>query len=87
MCACPGRGAARPHRGTARAGDGSVAGELLVGVCHIGVVDGDSMSVPPVLFAFIAATARSATRWRHRFRRGPLEHALDLATRPARHVR
>ncbi|MFG2636370.1 hypothetical protein ACGFX8_21230 [Streptomyces sp. NPDC048362] len=59
---------------------------LLVGVCHIGVVDGDSMSVPPVLFAFIAATARSATE-RHRFRRGPLEQALDLATRPARHVR
>ncbi|MBP5872433.1 DUF418 domain-containing protein [Streptomyces sp. LBUM 1486] len=28
-----------------------------------------------------------AALWIRRFRRGPLEHLLDLATRPARHIR
>jgi uncharacterized membrane protein YeiB len=45
------------------------------------------MSGLPALLAFIAATTLLATAWTRHFRRGPLEHLLHTATRPARYVR
>ncbi|WP_432018036.1 DUF418 domain-containing protein [Streptomyces sp. 1222.5] len=60
---------------------------LLLDVWYVPAVDGDGMSELPVLLAFVAAAALLATLWTHRFRRGPLEHAMYTATRLARHVR
>ncbi|MFJ3337488.1 DUF418 domain-containing protein [Streptomyces sp. NPDC086766] len=56
-------------------------------VWHVKAVGTDTMSALPVLLAFIASATLLATAWTRRFRRGPLEHLLHLATGPARHVR
>jgi uncharacterized membrane protein YeiB len=60
---------------------------LLVDVWDIAVVDADTMAALPVLPAFVAAAVLLALAWKRHFRRGPLEYALYLATRPARLVR
>ncbi|WP_093698594.1 DUF418 domain-containing protein [Streptomyces sp. 2231.1] len=60
---------------------------LLLDVWYVPAIDGDGMSALPVLLGFVAAAALVATLWTHRFRRGPLEHAVYTATRLARHVR
>ncbi|MCS0603104.1 DUF418 domain-containing protein [Streptomyces sp. LP11] len=59
---------------------------LLTDVWYVPVADDDTMSALPVLLGFIGAALLGATVWTHRFRRGPLEHLLHLATRPARHL-
>ncbi|MFF8940707.1 DUF418 domain-containing protein [Streptomyces sp. NPDC014864] len=60
---------------------------FLADVWHVPAVEDDTMSALPVLFAFIASATLLATAWTGRFRRGPLEHLLHIATGPARHVR
>ncbi|MFJ3306623.1 DUF418 domain-containing protein [Streptomyces sp. NPDC086549] len=56
-------------------------------VWYVALVDDESMNALPVLLGFITASALLATVWTRLFRRGPLEHLLHIATRPARHVR
>ncbi|MDV9170850.1 DUF418 domain-containing protein [Streptomyces sp. W16] len=60
---------------------------LLTDVRHVAAVEDETMSGLPALLAFIAATMLLATAWTRHFRRGPLEHLLHTATRPARHIR
>ncbi|MFD7706005.1 DUF418 domain-containing protein [Streptomyces sp. NPDC059785] len=60
---------------------------LFTEVTYVAVVDGDTMASLPVLLAFVAAAVLLARVWTRRFRRGPLEQLLHLATRPAKHVR
>ncbi|WP_073945955.1 DUF418 domain-containing protein [Streptomyces kebangsaanensis] len=59
---------------------------LFADVWEVPAIADDTMSALPVLLAFVAAATLLATAWTHRFRRGPLEHVLHVATRPARHV-
>lgn len=59
---------------------------LLTEVWYVPVVEDDGMAALPVLIAFIAVAMLLATAWLRVFRRGPLEHALSIATRPARYV-
>ncbi|MFJ5306758.1 DUF418 domain-containing protein [Streptomyces sp. NPDC088350] len=60
---------------------------LLTDVWHVAAVEDDTMAGLPVLLAVMAAALLSATAWTRHFRRGPLEHLLYTATRPARHVK
>ena len=60
---------------------------LLTDVWPVSAVEDETMSGLPALLAFIAATTLLATAWTRHFRRGPLEHLLHTATRPARYVR
>ncbi|MFI6460559.1 DUF418 domain-containing protein [Streptomyces sp. NPDC050538] len=60
---------------------------LLTDVWHVAAVEDETMSGLPVLLAFIAAVMLLATAWTRHFRRGPLEHLLHAATRPARRVK
>jgi uncharacterized membrane protein YeiB len=55
-------------------------------VWYVAAVEGDTMSALLVLLGFIAAAMLLATVWTRLFRRGPLEHLLHLAARPARHI-
>ncbi len=55
-------------------------------VWYVPAVDSDAMSALPVLVGFAAAATLLATLWTRRFRRGPLEQALHLATGAARYV-
>ncbi|QUQ65706.1 hypothetical protein JJ691_34300 [Kutzneria sp. CA-103260] len=57
---------------------------LAIGALGIEDLPGPSVGV---LFGFILVTALAATLWQRLFRRGPLEHLLNLATRPAQLVR
>ncbi|MEV6742327.1 DUF418 domain-containing protein [Streptomyces sp. NPDC051104] len=56
-------------------------------VWHVAAIEDETMSALPVLAGFIAAATLLATAWTRRFRRGPLEHLLHIATRPARHIK
>ncbi|MGK9462133.1 DUF418 domain-containing protein [Streptomyces sp. G6] len=56
-------------------------------VWYVPAIEGETLSALPVILSFIAAAALLATVWTQLFRRGPLEHLLHLATRPAQHVR
>ncbi|MEU6091429.1 DUF418 domain-containing protein [Streptomyces sp. NPDC047085] len=56
-------------------------------VWYAPAIEGDSESALPVLLGFVAAAMLLATAGTRRFRRGPLECLLHLATRPARHIR
>ncbi|WP_030177956.1 DUF418 domain-containing protein [Streptomyces sp. NRRL S-813] len=60
---------------------------LLADVWHVAVIEDGTMNGLPVLLGFVAAATLVATVWTRRFRRGPLEHLLHLATLPARHIR
>ncbi|MEV5533793.1 DUF418 domain-containing protein [Streptomyces prunicolor] len=60
---------------------------LLTDVWPVAAVEDETMSGLPALLAFIAAAMLLATAWTRHFRRGPLEHLLHTATRPARYVR
>ncbi|WP_262056477.1 DUF418 domain-containing protein [Streptomyces sp. STR69] len=60
---------------------------LLTDAWHMAAVEDETMSGLPVLLAFIAAALLLATVWTRHFRRGPLEHRLHAATRPARHIK
>lgn len=60
---------------------------LLTDVWHVAAVEDETMSGLPVLLAFVAAAMLLATAWTRHFRRGPLEHLLHTATRPARHIK
>ena len=60
---------------------------LLTDVWHMAAVEDETMSGLPVLLAFIAAAMLLATAWTRHFRRGPLEHLLHAATRPARRIK
>ncbi|MEW2256940.1 DUF418 domain-containing protein [Streptomyces sp. NPDC047869] len=51
-------------------------------VWYVAAVGGETRSALPVLLGFIAAAMLLAVVWTRRFRRGPLEHALHLATQP-----
>ncbi|MGW9135491.1 DUF418 domain-containing protein [Streptomyces sp. NPDC055681] len=55
-------------------------------VWYVAAIEGETLSALPVLLGFIAAATLLATVWIRRFRRGPLEHLLHVATRPARHI-
>ncbi|MFE1753144.1 DUF418 domain-containing protein [Streptomyces anandii] len=55
-------------------------------VWYVPAVGGDGLSALTVLFSFIATAMVLATLWTRWFRRGPLEHLLHAATRPAEHV-
>ncbi|MGX4688436.1 DUF418 domain-containing protein [Streptomyces sp. JNUCC 63] len=55
-------------------------------VLHVAAIEADTMAALPVLLAFIAAATLLATTWTRRFRRGPLEHVLHIATRPAQRI-
>ena len=59
---------------------------LLTDVWPVAAVEDETMSGLPALLAFIAAAMLLATAWTRHFRRGPLEHLLHTATRPARHI-
>ncbi|PWI12547.1 hypothetical protein DIZ27_01515 [Streptomyces sp. NWU339] len=56
-------------------------------VWYVAAIEADTMNALPVLLGFIAAATLLAAVWTRLFRRGPLEHLLHLAGRPARHVR
>ncbi|MEU6577929.1 DUF418 domain-containing protein, partial [Streptomyces sp. NPDC046805] len=56
-------------------------------VWYVPAVDSGTLSALPVLLGFIAAAALLAMVWGRRYRRGPLEHLLHVATQPARHVK
>ncbi|MFE9628814.1 DUF418 domain-containing protein [Streptomyces sp. NPDC006527] len=60
---------------------------FFVDVWYVAAIEGETMSALPVLLAFIAGAMLLAAVWTRFFRRGPLEHLLDIATRPARHIR
>ncbi|MGY0492800.1 DUF418 domain-containing protein [Streptomyces sp. WG-D5] len=60
---------------------------LLTDVRYVPAVEGETMAALPVLLAFIAGAALFAVLWTRRFRRGPLEQLLHVATLPTRHVR
>ncbi|MDH6222011.1 DUF418 domain-containing protein [Streptomyces pseudovenezuelae] len=64
-----------------------VAFWFLTDVWYLAAVEDETMSGLPALLAFIAATVLLATVWTGHFRRGPLEHLLHMATRPARHIK
>jgi uncharacterized membrane protein YeiB len=55
-------------------------------VWEVPAIEDDSLSALPVLLAFIVAATLLAALWTRRFRRGPLEYVLHVATRPARRV-
>ncbi|MGW7408636.1 DUF418 domain-containing protein [Streptomyces sp. NPDC054833] len=56
-------------------------------VWYVAAVQDDTMAALPALLAFIGAAALLATVWTRLFRRGPFEHLLHLATRPAQHIK
>ncbi|MFD8376309.1 DUF418 domain-containing protein [Streptomyces sp. NPDC059688] len=56
-------------------------------VWYVAAVDEDTMAALPALLSFIAAAMLLAVVWTRRFRRGPLEQALHLATQPAWTIR
>jgi uncharacterized membrane protein YeiB len=60
---------------------------FFVDVWYVAAIEGETMFALPVLLAFIAGAMLLAAVWTRFFRRGPLEHLLDIATRPARHIR
>jgi uncharacterized membrane protein YeiB len=55
-------------------------------VWYVPAIDGETLSALPVLLGFIAAAMLLATAWTRRFRRGPLEQLLHIATRAARNI-
>jgi uncharacterized membrane protein YeiB len=59
---------------------------LLIDVWYVAAVEDETMSGLSALLAFVVATMLLATAWTRHFRRGPLEHLLHTATRPARHI-
>ncbi|MEU1592620.1 DUF418 domain-containing protein [Streptomyces sp. NPDC005708] len=56
-------------------------------VWYVPLVEDGTMSALPVLLGFIGAAALLATVWMRLFRRGPMEHLLHMACRPARHIK
>ncbi|QTE03015.1 hypothetical protein S1361_37115 [Streptomyces cyanogenus] len=56
-------------------------------VWYVAAVDEDTMAALPALLSFMAAAMVLAVVWTRRFRRGPLEQALHLATQPAWNIR
>ncbi|MER5947642.1 DUF418 domain-containing protein [Streptomyces sp. NPDC001904] len=60
---------------------------LLTDVLYVPAADSDTLAALPMLLAFIAGALLLAVLWSARFRRGPLEYLLHVATLPARRVR
>ncbi|MEU0673925.1 DUF418 domain-containing protein [Streptomyces sp. NPDC006172] len=58
----------------------------IVAIRVLGIDDSD-LPATPVLLGFIAAAMLLAWAWGRVSRRGPLEHLLNAATKPARHLR
>lgn len=58
----------------------------ILAVREFGMKDGTGPALVDLLL-YTSVALLLATVWTRRFRRGPLEHLLHLATRPARHVR
>jgi uncharacterized membrane protein YeiB len=56
-------------------------------VWYVPLVEDGTMSALPVLLGFIGGAALLATVWMRLFRRGPMEHLLQMACRPARHIK
>ncbi|MFG2951967.1 DUF418 domain-containing protein [Streptomyces adustus] len=56
-------------------------------IWYVALVENETMAGLPVLLSFIAAAMLLALLWTRYYRRGPLEHLLYTATRPAQLVR
>jgi len=59
---------------------------LFTDVWYVPAIEDETLSALPVLLGFIAAVTLLSVMWTRLFRRGPLEHLLHVATRPARHI-
>ncbi|KUN00200.1 hypothetical protein AQI95_35360 [Streptomyces yokosukanensis] len=60
---------------------------FFVALWYVPAIHSDTMSALLVLFGFMAAATLLATVWTRHFRRGPFEHLVHIATRPARHIK